>query len=46
MDRWLKKFLSKLDVNDVERLLIAKYIDYMNIFLYALERGMKWKKKK
>ena len=42
MDRWLREFKSKTMVSNIELLLIAKYVDDMNIFTYAVEKGLHW----
>ena len=43
MDNWLNKFKQKAVEIEIEIKLVSKYVDDINLYVYAMEGGTWWK---
>ena len=42
MDSWLRQFKEKATENKIEIKLVTKYVDDINLYVHAMERGTHW----
>ena len=41
-DKWCRLLRNKMEINNMEVKLMVKYMDDLNLFLGALEKGVHW----